>query len=91
MGNIRLFDLYLWKFPDNNDLIKICRITVDEVEDLGSKWNSLHPLHEYMRVIADSTPFMDEPHVTVHTKEWLEKVERVSYSENVGLTVFFTK
>ena len=73
----KFFDIYLWTFPENNKLIKISHLTHDEATRLSDKWYELNELHDFMLVLEGSTPFMDEPSVTLQTKEWLEEINDI--------------
>lgn len=71
----RFFDIYLWKFPESDKLIKISHLTYEEATRLSTKWVTLNNLHDYMLVFEGSMPFIDKPSITVQTKEWLESVD----------------
>lgn len=68
----KYYDIYLWTYPDMDKLIKIGHLTYKEAVALTQKWFGLNDTYDYMFVCEGSTPWKDEPEITVKDKEWLE-------------------
>ena len=66
------YDIYLWTFSNNKELIKIPHLTHDDAVRLTSKWYELNELHDYMLVLEGSTPWLEKPNIVEKDKQWLE-------------------
>ena len=67
----KLFNLYLYTLPYNDKLILIPDLSRSDAEELANRWYEMNELHDYILVTKDSTPWMDEPEITVKTPEWI--------------------
>ena len=68
------YDIYLWEFPKSDELIKIAHLSREDAERLSNKWFEMNEFHDYMLVTEGSTPWYDEPTITVKTREWIENL-----------------
>ncbi len=71
------YDIYLWVFPESNKLTKIGHLSRKDAERLANKWFEMNELHDYMLVTEGSTPWYDEPVITVKPREWLENLNEI--------------